>query len=1073
MEEEKLSQVLTSKNSDTASIHLSALHSDISIDRCQKIEDCTSKDESDCMIIESRTQKKAKELIKKMQQICVAPGEYGKFVNWKEDLFIEEKSFPEKFPFGIGGFLSTVIDDDNNSMGFADYCISQLMSCDPKFRNDFSYIFFLLLVKELILLKRCKTTYLRQARKLPNLSKNDIINIDNENLTRYNRSYEVFKNVRGTSMYYEQAKKNLMAILRQNGCPSLFLTLSCAEYDWPELLKEIVETVERRTVTKEYINSLSEKEKKRLISENVVQTSIHFQKRIDKLFALMKYDFFKGAENTYHISSYYYRVEFQQRGAPHIHALVWLKNQNDEDAPNFWINSNEPEEFETSNTEMHNKLKSIEKFADQLISTSSNDMKCDTHENKDDEEEEDTCTDCKNLREKVDRYQNHKHTFSCMKKKKFITVRANEGHGRLDGKIIGPDIQNIPVCRFNFPKYPSNETKVLLPPKTTLDEAEMKKRTSDLNKIRKYLLRQTNEENSCKVLKSLSFWEFLHSVGMFEKNKSYSECSSKDKEKAKTRYLNAISVSIKGKAAILLKRNVKDMFTNGYNKNLMKIQQSNMDIQVCIDHFAVAQYVLGYLTKNESGMSRLLKEIDDASHVLTSMEKLNALASILDKHREVSIQEAIYRLLGLPMTKSSVAVKYLSTVHPNYRDGLLKSNLEDLEENESIFHNSAIDYYENRPDNSDQAYVVYHDEELEIGYWDNISLTEFWSRYEVVYASQVKMPTKNHPTKIISLKNGSFVRRRLERAVIRYYLNYSNDEDLARGLLILFMPYRNEMEEIHQHDVKELLSNNRETIEEKREIFEKYRLMTDLVRNIQAKDDKETETENFEKEDIEEELESTERSEIENFNRWAKNQAKNDLKDFKNVINLCDMNTLRMNISSLNSQQRRLFDDVMERMIESDIDERPFCLFISGNAGTGKSYLVRLLIEAIKVLSVKSGIELQKPSVLVMAPTANSAFIVGGKTIDSALCFSPTDVNRYTQCDPARMAMMKFVYEDVRMIFVDEISMVGSSKLAKINYRLQDLAEGSKKKDFMGGISFIASGKYKNLELKKTYITFR
>ena len=83
--------------------------------------------------------------------------------------------------------------------------------------------------------------------------------------------------------------------------------------------------------------------------------------------------------------------------------------------------------------------------------------------------------------------------------------------------------------------------------------------------------------------------------------------------------------------------------------------------------------------------------------------------------------------------------------------------------------------------------------------------------------------------------------------------------------------------------------------------------MTDLVKNIQAKDNKETEAENFEIEDIEEEVESTERSEIEYFNRWAKNQAKRDLKDFKNVINLCDMSTLRMNISSLNSQQRRLF----------------------------------------------------------------------------------------------------------------------------------------------------------------------
>ena len=57
------------------------------------------------------------------------------------------------------------------------------------------------------------------------------------------------------------------------------------------------------------------------------------------------------------------------------------------------------------------------------------------------------------------------------------------------------------------------------------------------------------------------------------------------------------------------------------------------------------------------------------------MEKLNALSSVLDKHREVSCQEADYRILGLPMTKSSVVVKYLSTVHPDFRDGLLKGTL--------------------------------------------------------------------------------------------------------------------------------------------------------------------------------------------------------------------------------------------------------------------------------------------------------------------------------------------------------------------------------------------------------------
>ena len=93
-----------------------------------------------------------------------------------------------------------------------------------------------------------------------------------------------------------------------------------------------------------------------------------------------------------------------------------------------------------------------------------------------------------------------------------------------------------------------------------------------------------------------------------------------------------------------------------------------------------------------------------------------------------------------------------------------------------------------------------------------------------------------------------------------------------------------------------------------------------------------------------------------------------------------------------------------------------------------------------------------------MAPTANAAFIIRGKTIDSALGFSPTDMNRYTPADAAKIAKMKFQYEDVEVVFCDEISMVGSMKLAKINYRFQDLKEGSKKHEFMGGVSFVASG---------------
>ena len=70
------------------------------------------------------------------------------------------------------------------------------------------------------------------------------------------------------------------------------------------------------------------------------------------------------------------------------------------------------------------------------------------------------------------------------------------------------------------------------------------------------------------------------------------------------------------------------------------------------------------------------------------------------------------------------------------------------------------------------------------------------------------------------------------------------------------------------------------------------------------------------------------------------------------------------------------------------------------------------------------------------------------------------------------MAMMKFEYEDVQVIFCDEISMVGSMKLAKINFRLQDLAEGSMKHEFMGGISFVASGIYNSIKFIDTICNF-
>ena len=42
------------------------------------------------------------------------------------------------------------------------------------------------------------------------------------------------KNVSGTNAYWSQAREDLKTIIHQKGPPTIFWTLSCADFRWPE-----------------------------------------------------------------------------------------------------------------------------------------------------------------------------------------------------------------------------------------------------------------------------------------------------------------------------------------------------------------------------------------------------------------------------------------------------------------------------------------------------------------------------------------------------------------------------------------------------------------------------------------------------------------------------------------------------------------------------------------------------------------------------------------------------------------------------------------------------------------------
>ena len=863
---------------------------------------------------------------------------------------------------------------------------------------------------------------MRQARRDPALiTKSAFSEIPKDKLENYNKTFAVFKTIRGTSSYYEQTKKNLMATLRQKSAPTLFFTLTSAEFHCHELFHQVLEHVLNKCLTKDEIDkmNISSTEKNKLISENVIVTTLFFEKRLQKIIAILKKRGFsrKNSQKQYVLSDYFYRIEFQQRGAPHAHLFFWLIDEDGNPAPNLWNSETIPLGFDKDDY--------VIDFHRQLISCSREPC-CDNYLAKQHSKSE--CSDCKQLSDLVSKFQTHNCTFSCQKKRRILRIYPTEGLGKDEKDAQEPLV--IKTCRYKFPRVPLDETVILYPmEKSKKRGKEYNKCRQDFFHIRKYLLRKIQNEKTFIMLQKMSFYQFLFDLDFFPDGASSWENEYQQIE-AKKRYLDALRTDIEGSAIIIMQRSTADIFINNYSPSLMNILSSNMDIQLVLDPFAAASYITGYLTKNESGVSRLLKEIESNCKELPKLEKIKKFAHALDKNREVSIQEIIYRLLGLNMTKFSTKVKYLNTCHPHQRDGLLKSNLGDLDEDENVFHFSPHQYYEVRPVSM-----------------ENWCLAEFWSKIEICHKN-TKAAIKHS-----LLNDNGYIYERQTVAVLRYYLKYEDPEDLARALLILFYPFRDEMSEIHSSSVIDLLKDNLEAINERRKMFEKDVDIVSLIEDAEnAKDSNDNNSENGE---IEEKLvmeETTEEFQIDQFIEDAKSQA---LKTVKQVEETSpDINDLRSRINSLNNEQRRIFDDCLERVASMDKEEPAFHLYIAGEAGVGKSYILKLLIDAIKYIKMQSGDDdFSKPKVIVAAPTANAAFIINGKTIESALGINPKSIYNFSPLPPNRLTNLKFLYEDVDIIFIDEISMVGANKLAKINFQLQMLSNQEHQNSFMGGKS--------------------
>lgn len=267
--------------------------------------------------------------IENIEAIRFAPGEGQRPISLLMDLNAEALSFPsiyggEKRVFKIPGITHTdIAKSDARNKDRRCAIPSKLL-----YSYKLSQTFQIANQVSLCLRKR------KGSETAGNLLNEEYVN----GLVKQDDGYKLRKNTRSSPAYWQDKQKTLMAMIRQLGIPTLFITLSAAEVKWKELIVILKQVLDSTTISEEEAEEMTLESKAELIRKDPITCSQYFDyklKQCRKYLVLSKSGIFKD----HPVTDYFTRIEFQHRGSPHMHGLFWLK-----DAPKF--DEEDPESVE-------------------------------------------------------------------------------------------------------------------------------------------------------------------------------------------------------------------------------------------------------------------------------------------------------------------------------------------------------------------------------------------------------------------------------------------------------------------------------------------------------------------------------------------------------------------------------------------------------------------------------------------------------------------------------------------------------------------------------------------------------
>ena len=164
-------------------------------------------------------------------------------------------------------------------------------------------------------------------------------------------------------------------------------------------------------------------------------------------------------------------------------------------------------------------------------------------------------------------------------------------------------------------------------------------------------------------------------------------------------------------------------------------------------------------------------------------------------------------------------------------------------------------------------------------------------------------------------------------------------------------------------------------------------------------------------------------------------------------------------LRNMNYQQAQIFHFIRTwaHMKEHVDTVKPFYIFLTGGAGTGKSFTIKTIDHELNRILTRTSRNPDLPVALLVSYTGTAAFNINGQTIHSAFSIN-RGMSKVLPEDSANT--LRSNLQDLQLLIIDEVSMVPADLLDLIHCRLQQIKQPFASSAYFGNVSILAVGDF-------------